>query len=215
MALTREAVVESALRLGDAEGLDAVTIRRLAQELGVTPMALYWHFKNKDLLFIGMIDELMADVCVDLGTDPWLAGVRGQVDALVAGLRAHPYMPELFQLTEKIRSENFARATEAALTFLTRGGFPLGRAYQVASYLLQASCALVANQPCPVAQQLVDPGAWLHQMRLGLSRYPSTVFPLLNAYSEELVERPDLDDYYGYGVELIMASIETMAAREP
>ena len=48
--LTKAAVAERALRLGDEHGLEAVTIRRLAQELGVTPMALYWHFKNKDEL---------------------------------------------------------------------------------------------------------------------------------------------------------------------
>src|SRR5690348_12640763 len=46
--LSKAAVAERALRLGDEEGVEAVTIRRLAQELGVTPMALYWHFKNKD-----------------------------------------------------------------------------------------------------------------------------------------------------------------------
>ena len=55
--LTRAAVAERALRLADAEGLEAVTIRRLAQELGVTPMALYWHFKNKDELLAATVEH--------------------------------------------------------------------------------------------------------------------------------------------------------------
>src|SRR5437764_948761 len=46
--LSREAVAEGALALADAEGLEAVTIRRLAQDLGVTPRALYWHLKNQE-----------------------------------------------------------------------------------------------------------------------------------------------------------------------
>src|SRR4028119_2254718 len=54
VTLTPQAVVEGALALADAEGLGAVTIRRLAKELGVTPMALYWHFRSKDELLEGM-----------------------------------------------------------------------------------------------------------------------------------------------------------------
>ena len=48
--LSREALVEAAMALADREGLDALTIRRLAGEIGVTPMALYWHVKDKDEL---------------------------------------------------------------------------------------------------------------------------------------------------------------------
>ena len=48
--LSRETIVASAVALADAEGLEAVTIRRLAQEHGVTPMAMYWHFSDKDSL---------------------------------------------------------------------------------------------------------------------------------------------------------------------
>ena len=47
-------MVGRALALADAGGLDALTIRRLAQELGVTPMALYWHFRSKDELLVGL-----------------------------------------------------------------------------------------------------------------------------------------------------------------
>ena len=50
VTLTPRTVVEGALALAEAEGLGAVTIRRLAKELGVTPMALYWHFRSKDEL---------------------------------------------------------------------------------------------------------------------------------------------------------------------
>ena len=58
--LTREAVVEVALDVADTEGLDKVTVRRLAQHFGVTPMALYWHVKNKDELLEAMGDQVFA-----------------------------------------------------------------------------------------------------------------------------------------------------------
>jgi AcrR family transcriptional regulator len=47
-ALSREAVIDRALDVADREGLAAVSIRRIAQDFDVTPMALYWHVKNKD-----------------------------------------------------------------------------------------------------------------------------------------------------------------------
>jgi AcrR family transcriptional regulator len=60
--LTPRAVVEGALALADAEGLEAVTIRRLAKRLGVTPMALYWHFHSKDELLEGVAASIFEEV---------------------------------------------------------------------------------------------------------------------------------------------------------
>ena len=65
--LSRAAIVERALTVMDTEGPDAVTIRRIAQEFGVTPMALYWHVANKDELLAAMGDALLADVDATAG----------------------------------------------------------------------------------------------------------------------------------------------------
>src|SRR5438552_7484921 len=94
--LSRETVAEGALALADADGLDAVTIRRLAQELGVTPMALYWHFKNKDELLVGLADHLLGGVKATRGPgDPWLQQLRAMVEALLVVIRAHPSLTDL------------------------------------------------------------------------------------------------------------------------
>src|SRR5215472_898193 len=60
--LTRAAVVDRALRLADADGLEALTIRKLAAELGVTPMALYWHFRSKDELLEGLAERVWSEI---------------------------------------------------------------------------------------------------------------------------------------------------------
>src|SRR5580692_4796056 len=70
--LTRAAVVDRALALADKAGLDALTIRKLATELGVTPMALYWHFHGKDELLNGLTEKIWGEI--DLTVDrvaPW------------------------------------------------------------------------------------------------------------------------------------------------
>lgn len=61
MPLRREAVVRAALRLLDRVGLDALTVRRLAEELGVQNPALYWHFKSKQELLDQMAAAMLAD----------------------------------------------------------------------------------------------------------------------------------------------------------
>src|SRR5271165_7308013 len=65
-SLTKRAVVDRALELADAHGLDALTIRKLATELGVTPMALYWHFRSKEELLGGLVDRVWGEINVDV-----------------------------------------------------------------------------------------------------------------------------------------------------
>ena len=60
--LDLETVVDTAIALADDHGLEAVSLRRIARRLGVTPMALYRYVENKDDLLDGMADRLYADV---------------------------------------------------------------------------------------------------------------------------------------------------------
>jgi AcrR family transcriptional regulator len=120
--LTRAIVIEHALALADADGLDAVTIRRLAKELGVTPMALYWHFRNKDELLDGMVDRIYAtfDGTID-GSAPWPAQFRALLNQLIVVFRAHPAAATLLQ-TRETYSESSLRVNETALDILHRAG---------------------------------------------------------------------------------------------
>lgn len=91
--LNRDRVLRSGVRLADAEGLDAVTMRRLADELGVTPMALYKHVADKDDLLTGMVDVVVADMATDAPSDPsdWQGGVRAALRQARTVLGRHPW----------------------------------------------------------------------------------------------------------------------------
>src|SRR6201982_1385077 len=70
--LSKRTVTENALKLADADGLDALTIRKLAQHLGVTPMALYWHFRSKEDLLEGVAEQVWGEIDVDVEpSHPW------------------------------------------------------------------------------------------------------------------------------------------------
>src|SRR5215470_4856738 len=116
--LTRAAVADRALAIADKSGLDALTIRKLATELGVTPMALYWHFRGKDELLEGLAERIWGelDTSVDAAL-PWPDQLRALLTSLIGVLRAHPAATQLLAQSEKT-SEAALNAIEVTLELL-------------------------------------------------------------------------------------------------
>ena len=208
--LSRATVAEHALKLADADGLDRVTIRRLAQDLGVTPMALYWHFKNKDELLLGIVDHALAGVkATRNASDPWQHQLRAMVQSLIAVMREHPCLTDLLQAVNMREASSFARATNDALELLTRGGYSLDEGYWAASYLLHGSIGLVSAQPgCPATMTPAQAVEWRRQKRLALEKLPQAEYPMLVAFARTLELEPDVERYYRFGVDLLMGAIE-------
>jgi TetR/AcrR family tetracycline transcriptional repressor len=214
-ALTPRAVVEGALSLADSEGLEALTIRRLAKELGVTPMALYWHFRSKGELLDGMAARIFEEV--DLSVDAsatWQEQLRALLGSILGVLRAHPSTAILLS-TRTASSEGSLRATEVALDILRRGGFSPAEATQIARYALSTVTNLVSGEPGVVAREeskeLLD--ARRHA-RLFLESLPPERYPRLVEAATPLSEGVEPDAYFAFGLDLLLAGIEAMAARK-
>ncbi|MEU4428189.1 TetR family transcriptional regulator [Actinoplanes sp. NPDC024001] len=212
--LTKATVAECALRLADEEGLEAVTIRRLAKERRVTPMALYWHFKNKDELLLGMVDHALSGVRAAPGSgDPWQKRLRVVFETVVDVMRAHPSLPDLLHSVDKTQTESFTRATNDTLALLTDAGFTLDEGYWVAGYLLNAAMGLVAGQPdCPASIPPEQAGEWRRQRRIQLESLPSDRYPKMVELAASYRQELDLDHYYAFSVDLVIAGVEAMAA---
>jgi TetR/AcrR family tetracycline transcriptional repressor len=211
--LTKAAVADRALRLADVEGLEAVTVRRLAKELGVTPMALYWHFKNKDELLLGMIDHVLSGVRADPADgDPWQKRLRGVVETVVGVMRAHPSLPTLLHAVDKTQTESFTRATNDTLALLTDAGFTVEEGYWVATYLLNGCIGAVSGQPgCPPGIPATQEPEWRRQKRMNLEALPPDRFPMMIELAESYRNEPDMDRYYAFYVNLLVAGVEAMA----
>ena len=213
--LTRAVVAERALRLGDEAGVEAVTIRRLAQELGVTPMALYWHFKNKDELLQGVVDHALSGVRADRSAgDPWQKQLRAMCEALVAVMREHPCLSDLVFSVEKNTVASFNRAADDALALLTDAGFGLQEGFWISSYLLHGAIGLVQAQPdCPANVPPAEAAEWRRQRRLAMERLPADQFPQLVAFASTYSQPLDSEAYYAFGIDLLMAGVEAAAQR--
>jgi TetR/AcrR family tetracycline transcriptional repressor len=212
--LSKATVAERALRLGDEQGVEAVTIRRLAHELGVTPMALYWHFKNKDDLLLGVVDHVLSGVRADRSAgDPWQRQLRAMVEVVVEVMRDHPSLPDLLHSVDKNRAPSFLRATNDALALLTAAGFDVEEAWWVAEYLLNGAIGLAQGRPdCPSEVPPEQASEWRRQRRLEFESLPADQFPMLIQLAKTFADAPDLDRYYRFGVDLLMTGVETMAA---
>jgi TetR/AcrR family tetracycline transcriptional repressor len=212
--LTKATVAECALRLADEEGLEAVTIRRLAKERGVTPMALYWHFKNKDELLLGMVDHALSGVRANPGTGaPWQKRLRAVFETVIEVMRTHPSLPDLMHAVDKTQTESFTRATNDTLALLTDAGFTIDEGYWVAGYLLNAAIGLVAGQPdCPASIPAEQAAEWRRQRRIQLESLPADRYPKMVELAASYRQELDLDRYYAFSIDLVIAGVEAMAA---
>jgi TetR/AcrR family transcriptional regulator, tetracycline repressor protein len=214
--LSKAAVVQRGLAIGDGEGLEAVTIRRLAADLGVTPMALYWHFRNKDELLAGLADRLWSEIDVDVDLDlGWLDQLRGLLKSLVQVLRAHPAATGLLLEGEKRTSEAAEVAIETTLEVLHRGGFNPQYAATIARSALFTGIMLVMSEPgnepgMSEAERLEHQ----RQMRIKMALLPPDRFPRTIEAAGPLTACDDPEFHYGFGIDMFIAGVRAMAAEE-
>ena len=215
--LSRERIVDCAIALADAEGLEAVTIRRLAQDQGVTPMALYWHFKDKDLLFNGIAERLLTDVELpDEGEGrPWDEQFRDLLAAMLVVLRAHPAVADLLH-TRFMLSERGLDITERALTLLRGAGFDPEQAAQLAGQALNSIVLLVANEPGVLVGEAADE----REQRLRTKRATFQVlspdrYPHLLASADAFTDCGNVRAYFDLGLDLFIAGVRGVAPVRP
>lgn len=125
--LNRDRVLAAAVALADADGLDAVSMRRLATELGVVPMALYKHVGDKDELLGGMVDVALREVAGELprrsGNDPdWRAAIRGRILAARRVQLRHPWLRRVLE-TRTARTPAVLAYTDALIGGFRAAGF--------------------------------------------------------------------------------------------
>ncbi|MCC8928833.1 TetR/AcrR family transcriptional regulator [Rhodococcus sp. I2R] len=91
VGLSRSRVLRAAVDVADRDGLDGVSMRRLAAHLGVAPMALYRHVANRDAVLDGMVELILEAIDRPVTPDGWKNDVRAQVLAARRSLLEHPW----------------------------------------------------------------------------------------------------------------------------
>ena len=216
--LSREVLVSSALAVADAEGLGAVTIRRLAAEHSVTPMALYWHFQDKTFLMDALAERVLAAVEVPeypAGAEPtWTARLVDLLSATVAALREHPAVATLVHRRLMSCTPGLALG-EACFAALDEGGFSADERTFVGAHAMTSVIALVTMTPFERGPAPSDGsprrGGPEDQRRPGvpvLDRFPHVASSVSILASAPEAERL----WYATGITVLVNGIEALRA---
>ena len=153
--LSRERVLDAAVALADSEGIDAVTMRALAERLGVEAMSLYYHVANKEALFDGIVEVIGAEILEEADTtaspdpeDDWRGALRTRILAAREVMLRHKWAPGVIE-SRRFISPPLAVNFEAIIGIFRRGGF----SYDLAHHAMHA----LGSRALGFAQELFVP----------------------------------------------------------
>ena len=198
--MSRAAVIDAALRLVDRDGLDGVSMRRLATAIGATPMALYRHIPGKAALLDALVTAVFARLEFPSGGDlPLAERLRATVRSLRRLLLAHPWLVTLI-LRGPVLGEGVYRASEAALRELRETGLPAETVAAVFRLLHSYTIGYVGME---IARRSLDPARY---EEFEPRRYPTraAVAAHLGPFGEAQFEA---------GLEVILSGLDARGAR--
>jgi AcrR family transcriptional regulator len=203
--LSRERVLQAAIELADTGGIESLSMRKLAQELGVQAMSLYNHVEHKDDLLDGIVDMVVGEIEVpDFGVD-WKTAMRRRSNSAHAVLLRHPW--STMPLVSRVNvGPAMLRYVDATLGCLKEAGFSL----QMADYAWNAIDSHIYGftlQELNFPFEKADYGKAAQQ---GLALIPVDKYPYLNQLTHQVID----GDYDGihdfeFGLELILNGLES------
>jgi AcrR family transcriptional regulator len=204
--LSRERVLRAAITHADAGGLEALTIRTLAEGLGVAPMALYRHIANKDDLVDAMVDVVFSEIDLPARTAGWKTAMRQRAISAREVLSRHRWAIGLMESRTNPGPANL-RHHDAVIGTLRAAGFTIemaAHAYSLVDSYIYGFALTQMNLPfdsstevAEVAQNMLQP--------FPLNEYPN----LVEFITEHAVEPGyDYGDEFEYGLDVILDGLD-------
>lgn len=204
--LSRDRVLRTAIALADQSGIEALTMRRLGQELGVEAMSLYKHVANKDDILDGIVDLVVGDIEVPPTGTPWRSAMRERALSAHDALLAHPWAA--MQVMSRFNiGPGMTRYLDATLGRLLEGGFSVEGALDawhtldshIYGFTLQElGLPFAAEEAAEVSAQVLG--------QLDGERFPHVVEVITHVMRSGRVED------FEFGLELILDGLERRLA---
>jgi AcrR family transcriptional regulator len=206
LPLTRERVLETALQLADQGGIEALSMRKLGQALGVEAMAVYYHLANKDEVLDGIVDLVFAQINLPIEGAPWKSEMRRRGISLYEVLQRHRWAIGMMEARVQAGPANL-RHHDAVIGNLQAAWFSsamVAHAYSVLDGYIYGFALTKMSLPFEtpedveeVTQRMMEP-------------YPSTEYPHLARFVNEHIMRPDyaFTEEFEYGLDLILDALE-------
>lgn len=208
--LSKQRVVAEAVRLADREGVDGLSMRRLAGALGAGAMSLYHYVASKDELLDAMIDVVFEEIELPPAEADWQSAMRQEAASTRQVLARHPWATSLMESRTSPGPANL-RHREAVTACLRRAGFSVVMATH-ANWLLNSYVYGYALQAASLPFDTADELAGMVD-DVYLPQLPPDEFPYLNESAAALLAAGyDPTEEFSFGLDLVLAALEPLRA---
>jgi AcrR family transcriptional regulator len=208
--LSRQRVLRAAVALADRGGVGSLTMRGLAQELGVEAMSLYHHVANKHDILDGIVDVVFSEIELPAGEADWKAAMRQRAISAREALRRHPWATGLMESTSTPGPATLQHH-DAVLGILRGAGFSVELAAHAYS-LLDSYIYGFALQETSLPFQTPEETAEVAQAIM--AAFPADAYPHLTEIAVAHVLQPGYDygDEFEFGLDLILDGLDRARA---
>jgi AcrR family transcriptional regulator len=199
-------VLSAAIAHADAGGLEALTMRTLAEMLEVAPMALYRHVANKEDLVDAMVDVVFSEIGVPSGGGDWKTAMRQRAISVRDALSRHRWAIGLMESRRNPGSANL-RHHDAVIGRLRAAGFSIemaAHAYSLLDGYIYGFALTKMNLPFESTAEIADVAKTM------LKPFPVNAYPNLAEFITEHAMQPGYDygDEFEYGLDLILDGLD-------
>jgi AcrR family transcriptional regulator len=209
--LDRERVVVAAIAIADEHGLEALTLRRVATKLGVTPMALYRYVENKDAMLDAMVDHVLAGVVINPPAGSWQQEIRDIFRELRNAMANHPGVATLVVTRPIVLGEHAAAIRDAAIGALRRAGLGPPDAFELFDLVVNSACALMLRESSLAAQpnyMVASRAERLRRLHEEVGSYEAGRFPHLAEAIEYWTDPPDPYGEFDRALDVLISGLE-------
>jgi AcrR family transcriptional regulator len=194
--LTKERVLQTAVALADEGGVESLSMRKIAQELGVVPMALYKHVANKDEMLDGMVDVVVGEIDPPLEDADWKTTIRERVLSARCALLRHPWASSVIE-SRTNPTPTVIGYMDSMIGILLKGGFSIDLTHHamhaMGSRALGFSQELFDDTPDdPPAVQAIAM-QWMAEMYPNISKMAAAI-----SHDDESVVGMGCDDQFEF-----------------
>ena len=216
LPLSRDRVLSAAVEFADEAGIEAVSMRKLGERLGVEAMSLYNHVKNKEDLLDGMIDVIISEIELPESTPDWKTGIRTHILAARTVIKRHEWAPKVIETRSNIPAQMMVYM-DAFCGLFVNSGFSL----DLTHHALHA----LGSRMLGFTQELFDDSEALEQspeIQALLLRQMQDHYPNLHAMLEAISHDEDSilgggcddDVEFVFSLDLLLDGLERMKAAE-
>jgi AcrR family transcriptional regulator len=204
--LTRERVLDAALKLADAGGIEGLSMRKLGQALGVEAMALYYHFANKERVLDGIVDLVFGEIDVPAIGAEWKAAMRRRAISVRDALMRHRWAIGLMESRTNPGPANL-RHHDAVIGSLLSAGFDMAAAataYSLLDAYIFGFALTKMNLPFDDTSDIAEMAESM------LAPFPTGEYPNLAAFITEHAMKPGYDfaNEFEVGLDVILDGLE-------